>query len=152
MTHIDPDSRVTDTVLGENCTVWNYCTLLTSKIGNNVHIGAHTEIKGAVIGNDVHIGSGAFICDGIIIEDKCFIGPKVCFTNDKNPIITKEHYEEFQPMKTLIKTGARIGANCTILPGIEIGEYALVGAGSVVTKNIPAFEVWVGNPARRLHK
>ncbi len=89
--------------------------------------------------------SGVQLWDGTLIEDNVFIGPNVTFTNDKYPK-SKKYPEAFQ--KIIIKNGASIGANCTILGGIEIGENALVGAGSVVTKSIPTKQLWLGNPAR----
>ena len=100
------------------------------------------------IGDNVTIKPGVQIWDGITIEDDVFIGPNVTFTNDLFPR-SKKHPEKFE--KTLIKKGASIGANATILAGITIGENALIGAGSVVTKDIPANEIWLGNPAK-FHK
>lgn len=122
-------SQILKCKIGKGCTihvlVW---------IGNNV-----------VIGNRVKIQAFCFIPDGVTIEDDVFIGPHVCFTNDKRPPSYGKHWA-----KILVKKGARIGANATILPGIEIGENSLIGAGSVVTKNIPKGETWVGNPARKI--
>ncbi|EGB63580.1 WxcM protein [Escherichia coli M863] len=98
-----------------------------------------------VIGNNVTVKSGVYIWDGVKIEDNVFIGPCVAFTNDKYPR-SKVYPDEF--LHTIIRKGASIGANATILPGIEIGEKAIVGAGSVVTKNVPPCAIVVGNPAR----
>ena len=92
------------------------------------------------IGDKVKIQAFSFICDGVELEDNVFIGPHVCFTNDKHP-------PSSEWSKTLVKKGAKIGANSTILPGVTIGENAMIGAGSVVTKSVPDGEVWVGNPA-----
>ena len=100
-----------------------------------------------VIGNNVTVKPGVQLWDGIRIEDNVFIGPNVTFTNDRYPR-SKQYPEEFQ--QTIVKEGASIGANATILGGITIGEHALIGAGSVVTKNVPANELWVGNPAKKL--
>jgi UDP-2-acetamido-3-amino-2,3-dideoxy-glucuronate N-acetyltransferase len=98
-----------------------------------------------LIGNDVTIKSGVYLWDGLTIEDNVFIGPNATFTNDKHPR-SKVYPETF--LRTLIKKGASIGANATILPGIEIGEYSVVGAGAVVTKSIPPYAVVMGNPAK----
>jgi acetyltransferase-like isoleucine patch superfamily enzyme len=97
------------------------------------------------VGNNVTIKSGVYLWDGIHIEDDVFIGPCVTFTNDKYP--RSKHYPDVFP-KTLIKQGASIGANSTILPSIVIGKNAMVGAGSVVTKSVPANAVVIGNPAK----
>ena len=88
----------------------------------------------------------AFICPGVIIEDDVFIGPHVVFTNDKNPANT---WGKRKIMKTIVKKGASIGANATILPGITIGKKATIGAGAVLTKSVPDGETWLGNPARK---
>ena len=93
----------------------------------------------------IKIKSGVQIWDKITLEDNVFIGPNVTFTNDKNPR-SKQFVSEYP--KTIIKKGASIGANSTILPGITVGENSMIGAGSVVTKDVPANEIWVGNPAR----
>jgi UDP-2-acetamido-3-amino-2,3-dideoxy-glucuronate N-acetyltransferase len=116
----------------------------------NCHIGNECTVHGFVwIGNNVTIGDRcliqayAFIPEGVTIEDDVFIGPQVCFTNDKRPPSYGDHWA-----KTVVKKGAAIGANATILPGVTIGEGATIGAGAVVTKDVPAGETWVGNPAR----
>ena len=98
-----------------------------------------------VIGNNVTVKSGVYIWDGVKIEDDVFIGPCVAFTNDKYPR-SKVYPDEF--LQTIIHKGASIGANATILPGVEIGEKAIIGAGSVVTQNVPPCAIVVGNPAR----
>ena len=137
--------------VGVNTTIWQYAVILPgAQIGNNCNICAHTFIENdVIIGDSVTIKSGVFIWDGIIIEDEVFIGPCVAFTNDKNPR-SNQYPEEF--LRTIIKKGASIGANATILPGIEIGEGAMVGAGSVVTKNVAPYTVVVGNPAKAIKK
>jgi len=117
------------------------------KIGNNVLIGTNVVIDGdCIIGNNVSIQTGAYITRYTIIEDNVFIGPCVVTTNDK--------YMKYNSSKNLegpiIEEGARIGANSTILPGIVIGRKAIIGSGSVITRNVPENEVWCGNPAKKL--
>lgn len=109
--------------------------------GNVIH--SHTWIGNNVaIGNNCKIEAFTFIPDGVTIEDDVFVGPHVCFTNDKYPPSKGKHWR-----KTLVKKGASICANCTIVCGVTIGENALVGAGSVVAKDVPDGQVWYGNPA-----
>ena len=141
--------------LGKNTKVWDYAVVYDSEIGSNVNIGSHAEVGGAKIGNNCIIGYGAFICSGVTLEDNCWISPRVCFTNDSHPSVKKalKHHssgKRLEPEKTLVKKGAVIGSNATILPGITIGENAIIGAGSVVTKDVPPSEIWVGNPAKKL--
>lgn len=135
--------------IGVDTTIWQFCVILkNAKIGSNCNINCNVFIENdVVIGNNVTIKPGVQIWDGITIEDEVFIGPNVTFTNDDYP---KSKNANFLLLKTLIKKGASVGANSTILGGITIGENALIGAGSVVTKNIPANEIWVGNPAKFL--
>jgi len=99
-----------------------------------------------IIGKNVKIQAFAFIPNGVIIGDDVFIGPHVCFTNDPKMDIVPRG--EFVPTNTIVKRGARIGANASILAGVTIGEGAIIGMASVVIKDVPALEVWVGNPAR----
>lgn len=116
------------------------------KIGQLTKIHSHVWIGGKVkIGKNCFIEAFAFIPDGVTIEDDVFIGPHVCFTNDKQPPSFGKHWAD-----TLVKKGASIGANATILPGVTIHEGAKVGAGSVVTKDVPAGETWAGNPAKKI--
>lgn len=137
--------------IGEKTNVWQFCVILPNAvIGQNCNICSHCLIENnVVIGNNVTIKSGVQIWDGISIEDNVFIGPNVTFTNDKKPR-SKDYPDEF--LKTIIKKNASIGANATILPGIIIGEFAMVGAGAVVTKNVNPHSVVVGNPAREIIK
>lgn len=116
-------------------------------IGKGTKIAAFVEIgRGVIIGKNCKIEAFTFIPPGVEIEDNVFIGPHVCFTNDKNP----KAQGKWEQKQTLIKRGASIGANSTILPGLIIGEGATLGAGSVLTKDLPPNETWVGNPAREL--
>jgi UDP-2-acetamido-3-amino-2,3-dideoxy-glucuronate N-acetyltransferase len=124
--------------------------LPNAKIGSNTNINCHVFIENdVIIGDNVTIKSGVQVWDGIVIEDNVFVGPNVTFTNDLFPR-SKVHDVVFA--KTIIKRGGTIGANATILGGVTIGENAMIGAGSVVTKDIPDNELWVGNPARFVRK
>jgi len=140
-------SDVASINIGENTNVWQYSVILKDAvIGNNCNICAHTLIENDVlVGNDVTIKSGVYLWDGIVIEDKVFIGPCVAFSNDKRPR-SKQYPERF--LKTIIKKNASIGANATILPGLTLGENCMVGAGAVVTRDVPDNAVVVGNPAK----
>lgn len=138
-------------VIPESTNVWQFCVVLPrAQIGENCNICSHCLIENDVkIGNNVTIKSGVQVWDGITIEDNVQVGANVSFTNDrypraKNPNWVLEH--------TTICKGASIGAGCTLLCGITIGENAMIGAGSVVTKDIPAGELWVGNPAKFVRK
>ncbi len=140
-------SDVKSKSIGENTRIWQFSVILEKAIiGNNCNICAHTLIENdVVLGNEVTVKSGVYLWDGIKIEDNVFIGPSVVFSNDKHPR-SKVYPDTF--LKTIVKKGACIGANATILPGITIGELAMVGAGSVVTRNVPPKAVVVGNPAK----
>ena len=135
----------------ESTNIWQFCVVLPgAKIGKNCNICSHCFIENeAVIGNNVTIKNGVQVWDGITIEDNVQIGANVTFTNDKYP---RAKNPNWILEKTTIKRGASIGAGSTILCGVTIGENAMIGIGSVVTKNIPAGEVWVGNPAHFLKK
>jgi len=147
MIYIHKLSDVQSKNIGKNTTIWQYCVVLPNAIiGEECNINAFVFIENDVkIGNRVTIKSGVQIWDGITIEDDVFIGPNVTFVNDYLPR-SKKYPKEF--LKTVIKKGASIGANSTIIGGITIGEYAMIGAGSVVTKNIGNQELWYGNPAK----
>lgn len=144
---IHPLSDVQSENIGENTRVWQYSVILhQAQIGANCNICAHTLIENDVeIGNNVTIKSGVYIWDGITIGNNVFIGPCVAFCNDKFPR-SKQYPEAFA--RTIIKDGASIGAHATILPGLVIGHQAMVGAGAVVTKDVPDYAVVVGNPAK----
>ena len=143
---IHPLSDVQSINIGTNTRIWQFSIVLKDAvIGNNCNVCAHTLIENdVVVGNNVTIKSGVYLWDGLRIEDDVFIGPCVAFTNDKTPR-SKQYPEVF--LSTTVKRGASIGANATILPGVTLGEYCMVGAGAVVTKDIPAYAVVVGNPA-----
>jgi len=134
--------------IGIDTNIWQFCVVFkNAHIGSNCNICAHVLIENDVlIGNNVTIKSGVQIWDGITIEDNVFIGPNVTFTNDLYPR-SKQYPKEF--VRTIIREGASIGANSTILAGVNVGENAMVGAGSVVTKDIPAHTLWFGNPAKQ---
>lgn len=146
---IHPLSDVQSQKIGNGTTIWQYCVILKgANIGKNCNINCQVFIENdVIIGNNVTIKPGVQIWDGITIEDDVFIGPNATFTNDMKPR-SKQYPEKF--LRTLVQKGASIGANATILPGITIGEGAMIGAGSVVIKDIPANTTWVGNPARQI--
>ena len=135
----------------ESTKIWQFCVVFPhAQIGENCNICSHCLIENeAVVGNNCTIKCGVQLWDGIVLEDNVFIGANVTFTNDLYP---RSKNEDWTMMKTIVRKGTTIGAGSTILPGIEIGENAMVGAGSVVTKSIPAGEIWVGNPAKFLRK
>lgn len=137
--------------IGKNTNIWQFCVVLPeARIGSDCNICANVLIENkVVIGNEVTIKSGVQVWDGVTIEDGVFLGPNVTLTNDLYPVSKKKDWEI---KKTLIKEGASIGANSTILCGVTIGKRSLVGAGSLVLKDIPDNEVWVGNPAHYLRK
>ena len=144
--YIHPLADVQSVYIGEDSRIWQYSVILAqAEIGKNCNICAHTLIENdVVIGNNVTVKSGVFLWDGITIQDNVFIGPNVTFTNDKHPR-SKQYPEEF--FRTVIEQGASIGANATILPGIKIGKNAMIGAGAVVTKDVPEKAIVIGNPA-----
>ena len=144
---IHPLSDVQSTSIGAGTKVWQFVVILPGAvIGNDCNICAHTFIENEVVlGHRVTVKSGVFLWDGLTIEDDVFIGPCVAFSNDKYPR-SKVYPDAFA--QTLIKRGASIGANATVLPGLVLGENCMVGAGAVVTRDVPDNAVVVGNPAR----
>lgn len=144
---IHPLSDVQSSQIGTSTNVWQFVVILQgAKIGNDCNICSHCFIENDVdIGHRVTVKCGVQLWDGITVENDVFIGPNVTFSNDKYP--RSKHYpDEFS--RTLIKQSASIGANATILPGITIGTGAMVGAGSVVTKDVPDYALVIGNPAK----
>ena len=143
-----------DVQLGVGVKIYDFVNLYGCKIGDNSKIGTFVEIqKGADIGKNCKISSHTFICEGVTIEDGVFVGHNVTFINDRYPRSTSEEGElqtesDWVCVPTLIKQGASIGSSATLLCGVTVGENAIVGAGSVVTKNVPANSVVAGNPAR----
>lgn len=146
---VHPLADVQSTKIGENTTVWQYVVILKDAvIGDNCNINCHTFIENDVfIGNNVTVKSGVYLWDGVRVEDDVFIGPNATFVNDSYPK-SKQYPDAFQ--KTILKKGCSIGANATIIGGLEIGENALIGAGSVVTKNVKAHALVMGNPAKQV--
>ncbi|MDP2175528.1 MAG: acyltransferase [Bacteroidota bacterium] len=146
---IHPLADVQSSQIGENTTIWQFAVVLKKAvIGENCNINCHTFIENdVVIGNHVTVKSGVFLWDGIYIENNVFIGPNATFVNDQFPK-SKQYPTEFQ--KTILREGCSIGANATILGGIEIGSNALIGAGSVVTKNVKPHALMLGNPAKQV--
>lgn len=147
MSFIHPLADVAECSIGTGTKVWQYVVILKSaKIGQDCNICAQTLIEGdVVIGNRVTVKSGVQLWDGTRVEDDVFIGPNATFTNDPYPR-SKQYPGEFSGIR--ICNGASVGANATVLPGVTIGEKAMVGAGAVVTQDVPPRAVVVGNPAR----
>ena len=137
--------------IGAGTSIWQFCVVLPgAQIGAECNICSHCLIENDVIvGNRVTVKCGVQLWDGLRVEDDVFIGPNVTFTNDMHP--RSKQYPDAFP-ETIIRRGASIGANATILPGIEIGEGAMIGAGSVVTKSVAPHLTVVGNPAREIKK
>jgi UDP-2-acetamido-3-amino-2,3-dideoxy-glucuronate N-acetyltransferase len=140
--------------LGKGTKIFNFVNAYGCSIDDNSKVGAFVEIqKGAFIGKNCKISSHTFICEGVHIEDNVFIGHGVMFTNDlfpkaTNPDGSPQTEADWKVLKTFVKKGASVGSNATILCGITIGENALIGAGSVVTKDVPANTVVAGVPAK----
>ena len=146
------DSSIVDgnVEIGKNTKVWQFCNLMNGCIiGDNCNIGQNVFIEGGVIvGNNVKIKNNVALYTGVICEDDVFLGPSCVFTNVINPRSFIERKNDFK--NTVIKKGASIGANATILCGNTVGKYALVGAGAVVSKDVPDFALVVGVPAKQI--
>jgi acetyltransferase-like isoleucine patch superfamily enzyme len=147
-----------DVKLGKDTKVYDFVNLYGCEIGDRTKVGTFVEIqKGAKIGNDCKISSHTFICEGVTIEDGVFVGHNVSFINDKYPRSTApggamQTEADWKVVTTLVKKGSSIGTSTTVLCGVTIGENAIVGSGSVVTKDVPANTVVAGVPARVLRK
>jgi len=147
-----------DVKLGQGVRIFGFVNLYGCEIGDESKVGTFVEIqKGARIGRRCKISSHTFICEGVTIEDEVFIGHGVMFTNDLFPRSTTANgglqtEADWQCLKTTVKQGASIGSNATLLCGITVGERAIIGAGAVVTKDVPANAVVAGNPARILRQ
>jgi acetyltransferase-like isoleucine patch superfamily enzyme len=148
---IAPDVR-----LGQGVRLAAFINLYGCEIGDETKIGAFVEVqKGVKIGKRCKISSHSFLCEGVTIEDEAFIGHNVTFINDRYPRSTRmdghlKNEKDWSCTPTLVKRGASIGSSATLLCGVTVGEHAIVGAGSVVTKDVPAYAVVAGNPARLL--
>jgi len=147
-----------DVKLGKNVRIFSFTNLYGCEIGDDTKIGTFVEIqKGAKIGARCKISSHTFICEGVTIEDEVFVGHNVTFTNDRLPRATVQGGQlqtesDWTCIPTLVKRGASIGSSAVLLCGITIGENAMIGAGSVVTKDVPANTIVAGNPARIVKK
>jgi len=151
---INEKKNINNVKLGENVKIFDFVNLYGCSIDDNTKIGTFVEIqKNATIGKNCKISSHTFICEGVHIEDNVFVGHNVTFINDKyprsvNPDGSMQNEKDWEVVHTYIKKGASIGSSATILCGITIGENAIVGAGSVVTKDVPANSVVAGVPAK----
>jgi acetyltransferase-like isoleucine patch superfamily enzyme len=146
-----------DVKLGQDVSIHAFVNLYGCTIGDHTKVGAFVEIqKNARLGNNVKVSSHTFICEGVTIEDDVFIGHNVSFINDKYPRATShgklQTEADWHVVPTLVRRGASIGTSATILCGVTIGEKAIVGAGSVVTHDVPDHAIVAGNPARLLKK
>ena len=147
-----------DVKLGKNVKIFKFVNLYGCTIGDNTKIGAFVEIqKNAEIGKNCKISSHSFICEGVHIEDNVFIGHNVTFINDMYPKAanddgTLQTEKDWHVVNTFVKRGASIGSGVTILGGVIINEKAIIGAGSVVTKHVPANTIVAGNPAKPIRK
>lgn len=156
---VQPNQIIKDDVkLGDNVSIFHFVNLYGCSIGDGSKIGSFVEIqKNATIGKNCKISSHTFICEGVHIEDNVFVGHSVTFINDMYPRATRPDGElqteaDWHVVETRVKKNASIGSGCTILGGVEIGENSMIGAGSVVTKNVPANAVVAGNPAKMIKK
>ncbi len=143
---IHSTSQVDCVDIGENTKIWQFSVILKgSRIGKNCNINYSCFVEqGVFLGDNVTVKSGIYLWEGIECEDDVFLGPNVVFTNDLYP--RSKNYNK--PVKTLIKQGASIGANSTILAGVKIGKYAMTGIASVITRDIPDYALYFGNPAK----
>jgi len=138
--------------IGDNTKIWHFSHIMSkAKIGESVSIGQNCFVgDNVVVGDNVKIQNNVSLYDGVTIEKNVFIGPSVVFTNVKLPRAAEPVDKNYT--KTIVRSGVTLGANSTIICGIEIGENAFIGAGSVVTKDIPPNTMWYGNPAKQIKK
>ena len=147
-----------DVKLGRDVSIYNFVNLYGCEIGDHSRIGSFVEIqKGARVGRNCKVSSHTFICEGVTVEDEVFIGHNVNFINDKYPRATRadgtlQTGDDWEVVPTLVRRGASIGTGAIILAGVQIGELAIVGAGAVVTRDVPAGATVAGNPARIIRK
>lgn len=136
--------------IGTGSKIWHFCHLMSgAKIGENCSFGQNVFVaSGVVLGNQVKVQNNVSIYEGVICEDDVFLGPSMVFTNVINPRSAVNRKSAYQ--QTRVEKGATIGANATIICGNTIGKYAFIGAGSVITKSVPAFALMVGNPAKQI--
>lgn len=147
--------KIKNCKIGKNTKIYDFVNLYDCEIGESCMIGTFVEIqKGVKIGNNVRIQSHSFVPEGVVIEDNVFVGHGVMFTNDKKPrsshVNSSRKEKAWKLEKVLVRKGASIGSNTTIVGPVTIGEKALIGAGSVVTKNVPPNTTVAGNPARQI--
>ncbi len=148
---VDPSAIVDEGAkIGIGTKIWHFCHIMSnSQIGRNCSLGQNVFVaKGVVLGNNVKVQNNVSIYEGVICEDDVFLGPSMVFTNVINPRSEVSRKTEYQ--KTIVRKGATIGANATIICGNSIGKYAFIGAGTVVTKSILDYALVVGNPARQI--
>ena len=149
----EPKKAIRNVLVGKNVKIYDFVNLYECEIGDDTQIGTFVEMQEVVkIGRRCRIQSHSFLCSGVTIEDDVFIGHGVVFINDNYPTIEKTLNKTWKLEKTLVKKGAVIGSNATILVGVIIGENAVVGAGAVVIRDVPAGFTVVGNPAKKLKK
>ncbi len=147
-----------DVILGSDVKIFGFVNLYGCTIGDNSQIGCFVEVqKNAAIGKNCKISSHTFVCEGVTIEDNVFVGHNVSFVNDLYPRATApdgglQNDEDWEVVPTVVRKGASIGSGATIIGGVEIGENAIVGAGAVVTKNVPPDTIVAGNPARVIRR
>ncbi len=134
--------------IGDDTKIWHYCNVMQCQIGKNCSLGQNTFIaKGVKIGNNCRIQNNVSVYAGVTLEDNVFLGPSCVFTNDKNP--RAEYSKNGQYLKTYLEEGVTVGANATIICGIKLGKYCMIGAGAVVTKDVEPYTIVIGNPAKR---
>jgi acetyltransferase-like isoleucine patch superfamily enzyme len=151
-----PTALVESDQIGPRTRIWAFAHIMQGAVvGEDCNVCDHAFIEsGAVVGNRVTIKNHVTVWDGVVLQDDVFVGPNAVFTNDKRPRspragVAQSRYSDRKWLsKTIVEVGATIGANATILSGLTLGQYSMVGAGAVVTKNVPAYAVVLGNPAR----